>query len=183
MMSGARPSRPVLSTGVMMRDRVRLAVGTSLISPSSCRARSAPAHWRLCQLPPRRVRMPRTGLSAWVLTVARRASARRRLAAPLVLPSLTPRGRAATRASLVRREIAPRSAFATSASYSDGQVVYLRHVAGQERHPAVAPRQQEGRIAREPVQPGNHQRGAGDLRQVQRPDQFGTIDSTAARPA
>ncbi len=54
----------------------------------------------------------------------------------------------------------------------DGQVIRLGHVDSHEPHPAVPEGQQEGGIAAQPVQLGNDQRRAGDLRQVQRLQEF-----------
>ncbi len=50
----------------------------------------------------------------------------------------------------------------------DGQIVRLRHVAGQEPHPAVPERQQECRVAGEPVELGDNQGGTRQSREVER---------------
>ena len=55
---------------------------------------------------------------------------------------------------------------------ADRQVVRLRQVHRQEAHATVAQRQQEGGIARQPVELGDDQRCAGDLGQVQRLAEF-----------
>ena len=50
----------------------------------------------------------------------------------------------------------------------DGEVVRLRQVDRGEPHAAVPQRQQEGGVARQPVELGDHQRRPGDLGEVQR---------------
>jgi len=55
------------------------------------------------------------------------------------------------------------------------QVIRLRHVAGEEPHPAVAQRQQESRIPGETIQLRDHQRRPGDPRHMERLCQFGPV--------
>jgi hypothetical protein len=50
----------------------------------------------------------------------------------------------------------------------DGEVVRLRQVDRSELHAAVPVRQQQGCVPRQPVELGDDEDGAGDLRQVQR---------------
>ena len=50
----------------------------------------------------------------------------------------------------------------------DGEVVRLRQVDRGELHAAVPERQQEGGVARQPVELGDHQRRPGDLGEMQR---------------
>jgi hypothetical protein len=49
----------------------------------------------------------------------------------------------------------------------DGEVVRLWQVHGGEAHPVVPERQQEGGVARQPVELGDHQGCSGDLSEVQ----------------
>ena len=58
---------------------------------------------------------------------------------------------------------------------ADGQIIGLGQIDGEEPHAAVAQGQQEGRIAREPVELGDDQDGAGDTGQVQRLGEFRPI--------
>ena len=51
---------------------------------------------------------------------------------------------------------------------ADRQIVRFRQVDPGEPHPAIAQRQQEGGIPRQPVELGDHQRRPGDLGEVQR---------------
>ena len=89
--------------------------------------------------------------------------ARRSAAAPFGLPSFTPRLLATASASFVRLEIASRSCLRHQRHDPDGEVVRLRQVDRGELHVAVPQRQQEGGIARQPVELGDHQRRPGDL--------------------
>ena len=63
---------------------------------------------------------------------------------------------------------------------ADGEVVGLWHVGGEEADAAVPQGQEEGGVAGEAVQLGDHQRRAGDLGQVQRLRQFRPIGLAAA---
>ena len=51
---------------------------------------------------------------------------------------------------------------------ADGQVVGVRHVAGKEADAGVPKREQEGSIAGKPIEFGDDQRGAGELRELER---------------
>ena len=95
-------------------------------------------------------------------------------------PRLTLTPLAAASASRVRREIASRSGLRHQRHDADGQVVRLRHVAGDEADTRVAERQQEGGVAAETIELGDDERCAGDPRQLQRLLQFGPVVPAAA---
>ena len=62
----------------------------------------------------------------------------------------------------------------------DGEVVRLWQIDRREPHAAVAQRQQEGGVARQPVELGDHQRRPGDLRQMQRLAELRPVGIAAA---
>jgi hypothetical protein len=87
--------------------------------------------------------------------------------APLGLSNRTPRLMATASASLVRLEIASRSCCATSAVMPTGRSIGLRQVDRGEPHSAVAERQQDRGVARQPIELGNDERvGVGEWSSV-----------------
>ena len=84
------------------------------------------------------------------------------------LPSRTPRLLATASASLVRLEIASRVLLRHQRHDADGEIVRLRQVNRGELDPAVPQRQEEGGVARQPVELGDDQRRSCDLGEVQR---------------
>ena len=89
-------------------------------------------------------------------------------AAPLGLARRTPRLLATASASLVRREIASRSCSATRAMMPTVRSFASGRSAASNPHAAVPERQQEGSVARQPVQLRDEQRRPCDLGKVQR---------------
>ena len=103
--------------------------------------------------------------------------ARRRAAAPLGLPSLTPRlGHGQRLLGSLRPPRGP----AGPRHHPDGEVARLWQVHRREPHAAVAQRPQGGGVAREPVELGDDQRRRSDLRQVQRLAELRPVRAAAA---
>ena len=106
--------------------------------------------------------------------------ARLSASAPLGLPSFTPRLLSTLSASLVRLEIASPLLLRHQRHDAHGEVVRLRQIHRREPNPAVPECQQEGGIARQPVELGDHQRGPGDLGQMRRLLQLRPVGVAAA---
>ena len=106
--------------------------------------------------------------------------ARLSAAAPFGLPSFTPRALAAASASLVRREIASRSCWATSAMIPTVRSFASGMSTARNRTPLSRSVSRKAALRRQPVELGNHQRGAGHPGEVKRLRQLRPIRDLAA---
>ena len=96
------------------------------------------------------------------------------------LPSLTPRALAASRAAFVRGGDHRRLVFRDGGQDVDGQAVGLGEVDGHEVDAALHQLGDEGDVAGQPVELGDHQGGAVQAAQAERPVQLGPVVALAA---